>query len=497
MAITKLDHLKESSKGNPAAHLKNAIKYILNPEKTEGGLYVGGSCGRSADEVYASMMRTKEVFGKPYGRQGYHFVISFSPGECTEEKAFLVGKEFCEQYFGSEYEYVYAVHNDHAHMHCHIVFNSVSQIDGRKYRYVNGDWEKYVQPITDKLCEKYGLPKLVYEKNKTKGESYAEHLAGKEGRFTHSDVIRADIDAAIRRSGSYEEFLTVMKSMGYDMHEGKSEKHGAYISYHAPGFSRARRDWRLGEGYHIADIRYRITHKEEERLHEKEAALPVRCQLPVLHLSDRTGLQLCFILRVRQATDWHYFAFQKKEQARVRRDLLAIDRLHEACVYILEHDLRSEEEVQQRLSEIQKHIIKERSRMRAETAADSVWSEDEKKVRDRYRDLEMRLQDPGLSDDEAERAMDRMLELEKEYPALLLSAPRPKRSVFLEGLLHERKILSGILKEAPATREVREVPKLTIPHMQKASREEMSPDGRTAGDHALYQRLPQGTGDSG
>lgn len=496
MAITKLDHLKESAKGNPAAHLKNAIRYILNPEKTEGGLYVGGNCGTDADEVYASMMRTKEIFGKMNGRQGYHFVISFSPGECTEQTAFLVGREFCEQYFGSEYEYVYAVHNDHAHTHCHIVFNSVSQIDGRKYRYVNGDWEKYIQPITDKLCEKYGLAKLVYEKNETKGESYAEHLAGKEGRFTHSDVIRADIDAAIRRSGSYEEFRSVMRSMGYDIREGRSETHGAYLSYHAPGFVRARRDWRLGEGYRIADIRYRLSHKEEERMQEIEASLSTRYRLPILRLSGRSQLQICFVLRVRQATDWHFFAFQNKEQARVRRDLLKIDRLHEACVYLLEHDLRSEEEVRQCLEEVQKKIIKERSRLRAEKAADAIWSEKEKRIRDSYRDLEARLQDPDFPDDQAEKAMDRMLELEKEYPALLLSAPRPKRSVLLEGLLHERKILSGILKEAPAAGEVREVPKLTVTKIPE-ERKEMSPDGRAAGDHALYQRLPQRTGDSG
>ena len=110
MAITKLDHLKESKKGNPAAHLKNAIRYILNPEKTNGGMFVGGNCGTSAEEIYASMISTKEFFGKTGGRKGYHFVISFSPGEASCEEAFQIGKEFCEQYFSNAYEYVYAVH---------------------------------------------------------------------------------------------------------------------------------------------------------------------------------------------------------------------------------------------------------------------------------------------------------------------------------------------------------------------------------------------------
>ena len=30
------------------------------------------------------------------------------------------------------------------------VFNSVSFVDGKKYRYEKGDWAKYIQPITNK-----------------------------------------------------------------------------------------------------------------------------------------------------------------------------------------------------------------------------------------------------------------------------------------------------------------------------------------------------------
>jgi len=160
MAITKLAHLKESKTGPVHRHLKHALAYILNPEKTGGGLWTGGSVPADPSEALRVMLDTKNEFGKTSGRQGYHFVISFSPGECDEKTAYLLGREFCERCFGSEYQYVFAVHNDQAHMHCHIVFNSVSCIDGRKYRYEAGDWEKYIQPITDDLCRKYGLAEL-------------------------------------------------------------------------------------------------------------------------------------------------------------------------------------------------------------------------------------------------------------------------------------------------------------------------------------------------
>ena len=60
MAITKLGHMKEVKKGHPSSHLKNAIRYILNPEKTEGMLLVGGNSGVTAEEVYRTFLATKE-----------------------------------------------------------------------------------------------------------------------------------------------------------------------------------------------------------------------------------------------------------------------------------------------------------------------------------------------------------------------------------------------------------------------------------------------------
>ena len=41
MAITKIQCLNEAHTGNPAAHLKNALSYIQNPEKTEENVMVG------------------------------------------------------------------------------------------------------------------------------------------------------------------------------------------------------------------------------------------------------------------------------------------------------------------------------------------------------------------------------------------------------------------------------------------------------------------------
>ena len=75
MAITKIQCLNEAHTGNPASHLKNALSYIQNPEKTEENVLVG-SINCLPDTAFEQMMDTKVTFGKTNKRQGYHIIIS-------------------------------------------------------------------------------------------------------------------------------------------------------------------------------------------------------------------------------------------------------------------------------------------------------------------------------------------------------------------------------------------------------------------------------------
>ena len=204
MAITKLSNIG-TPQGGGAAHLKNCISYILNSDKTEG--LVGGNAGTTPQEVYQVMMDTKQEWEKENGRQGYHFVISFPPGEATKEEAYAVINDFCEEYLGEDYDYVFSIHTDQKHMHGHIVFNSVNRMTGYKYRYVNGDWEKKIQPITDRICERYGLPPLEFDQENRKGKSYAQWEAEKKGKPNWKKIILADIDYIISISTNEAEFL--------------------------------------------------------------------------------------------------------------------------------------------------------------------------------------------------------------------------------------------------------------------------------------------------
>ena len=338
MAVTVLKNIKEAKNRAPSAHLKNAIRYIMNPKKTEDGLWIGGNVGTEPEQVYQAMMDTKKDFGKLYGRQGYHFVISFAPEEADAETTFLIGQEFCRRYLGDAYDYAFAVHNDQHHSHCHIVFNSINRMDGNKYRYINGDWEAYIQPITDELCIKRGLQPLEYDRQHRKGKSYAERLAEKEGRITGKDIIRSDIDAAIRDAESFEEFLSKMQDFGYRFHQGWSEAKGReYYTFYAPGLEKGRRDYNLGRGYSVQDIRKRIA--GEMIIKPQSISLPAKPEIQNLWDRKESSLQKAYVLRVIYAVFYHSMNPYDVNQSKVRQDLLEIGKISEECAYMEDHGI--------------------------------------------------------------------------------------------------------------------------------------------------------------
>lgn len=475
MATTILKNIKEAPKGKASQHLINSIKYIMNPDKTEGGLWVGSNSGVTPDEIYDCMMNTKKEYGKENGRQGYHYVISFPPGACDEATCYKVGKEFCEAYFGDGYEYVFAVHNDHEHMHCHIVFNSVGRMDGSKYRYVNGDWEKYIQPVTDRITEKYGLGRLEYDKSaKRVGKSYAEHSAGKADKFTWKKIIRLDIDMAVSVSNNLQEYFDEMKRMGYDMRIGQSEKYGEYVSYHHPAMKevdgktskKARRDYNLGTGYTFADVKRRIMQPDKDII--PSDMVYVKDMLTTITEHKDTRFQVCAVMRYGQASQYHYFDLQLKEQIRVRQDLIGIDKLLEECNYILDNDIQDVNQAKEKLAAVKQEIkaVKELKSDRAYSDKDIFV--DDLRVKNEYKDIYQKLINARaeMSDEEYESLSDRLEEIEAEHPELVRGGftAASEYDKKLEMLYAEKRILSGIVKEADITESVVQRPPVNIVH---------------------------------
>ena len=249
MGITKLMHIKNRNSGKTSKGLENAIYYIMNPDKTDNYNLVFSNSGETENEIYNRFLKTKVDYEKEDGRQGYHFVLSFSEDEnVSDQKCMDIMRDFVDQYIKNNYDYVVAVHNDTKHKHGHLVFNSVNKETSFKYRYEKGDWEKYIQPITDRIAKKYGLKEL----NFTTYEEESKKVNWKE-------IIMTDIDECISSVKSYEEFIDLMTNRyHYQIREGTSNKYGLYFSYKPDGKAKAIRSYNLPIDYQPDFIKYRI-----------------------------------------------------------------------------------------------------------------------------------------------------------------------------------------------------------------------------------------------
>ena len=227
MAITKILNIKESEGRNPASHLKNALEYIQNPDKTEECVLVGGiNC--LPDTAFEQMEETKNIFHKTGKRQGYHVIISFSPEEkVTAEQAMYVLEHFAKDVLGDDYEAVYAVHTDREHMHGHLIWNSVSMTTGKKYNSPKSNWKNHLQPITNKYCDELGLSIMPAEYSKNPKNISRDKW---EKEMSMKEIILRDAKMCAYAAGNVEHFQYLMRSLGYVF------KRGAWMELQALGF---------------------------------------------------------------------------------------------------------------------------------------------------------------------------------------------------------------------------------------------------------------------
>ncbi|RHC16446.1 relaxase/mobilization nuclease domain-containing protein [Roseburia intestinalis] len=227
MAITKILNIQESDGRNPASHLKNALEYIQNPDKTEECVLVG-SINCLPDTAFEQMEETKNIFHKTGKRQGYHVIISFSPEEkVTAEQAMYVLEHFAKDVLGDDYEAVYAVHTDREHMHGHLIWNSVSMTTGKKYNSPKGNWKNHLQPITNKYCDELGLSIMPAEYSRNPKNISRDKW---EKEMSMKEIILRDAKMCAYASGNVEHFKYLMKRLGYVF------KKDAWMEVQAPGF---------------------------------------------------------------------------------------------------------------------------------------------------------------------------------------------------------------------------------------------------------------------
>ena len=355
MAITKILNIQESDGRNPASHLKNALEYIQNTDKTEECVLVG-SINCLPDTAFEQMEETKNIFHKTGKRQGYHVIISFSPEEkVTAEQAMYVLEHFAKDVLGDDYEAVYAVHTDREHMHGHLIWNSVSMTTGKKYNSPKGNWKNHLQPITNKYCDELGLSIMPAEYSRNPKNISRDKW---EKEMSMKDIILRDAKMCAYAAGNVEHFKYLMKRLGYVF------KKDAWMEVQAPGFRYYHKLAKLDEMF-----------SEDMLRHHVDMPWMVK---PYFYSSDIRGLHRTKLSPYQKRFYAKLYRLRIVEQkrfavggAKYTEDLKRFHQLQDEYLLIVNNDIKSvvdlvyfigeQEEKIQQIEDRQKEIYRESS----------------------------------------------------------------------------------------------------------------------------------------
>lgn len=365
MAITKLLRIKETRHGqDPSVGLRRCIQYICNPSKTENGRWIGGTCGGLPDLAYDFMKQNKKTWDKETGSQGFHYILSFSPDDnVSPATALQIADEFCADLIPGHL-YVTAAHLDTDHMHVHICFDSVNAENGLMFHSRRYDWLARIQPITDRLCDKYNLPTLDYDPSKERFSMYhaeweASHQKDEiKKSVSWNDLIRDDIDVALSQSDDWEMFLRDLRDMHYIVRDGK------YLSLQPFGKDRPVRSIRLGREYSKEELQKRLQEHDHTRCHSPvhvtyktygNAVLVLRSMQtyvgsgwqrgfsPMQRLFYKRWMALSHVRKPDFQTNWKY-----------KKQVTELGKLTDDLCYLFDHDLSDVLSVQKKMAELRK-----------------------------------------------------------------------------------------------------------------------------------------------
>ncbi len=369
MAITKILNIMESEGRNPASHLKNALEYIQNPDKTEECVLVGGiNC--LPDTAFEQMEETKNIFHKTGKRQGYHVIISFSPEEkVTAEQAMYVLEHFAKDVLGDDYEAVYAVHTDREHMHGHLIWNSVSMTTGKKYNSPKGNWKNHLQPITNKYCDELGLSIMPAEYSRNPKNISRDKW---EREMSMKENILRDAKMCAYAAGNVEHFKYLMKRLGYVF------KKDAWMEVQAPGFQYYHKLAKLDEMFSEETLRHHVD-------------MPWMAK-PYFYSSDIRGLHMAKLSPFQKKFYAKLYRLRIVEQkrfvvggAKYTEDLKRFHRLQDEYLLLVNNDIKSvvelvdfigeQKEKIQQIEDRQKEIYRESSSRKRSIKTEAQYRE--------------------------------------------------------------------------------------------------------------------------
>lgn len=206
MAISKLSPIKST--------LSLAVDYILNPLKTNNGMYTNSyACPLSGELVEEEFFRVRNLGTGKGNVLAQHIKQSFKGNEVTPEEAMKLGMELADKLLKGQYQYVIATHINTDNIHNHIIFNNISFENYRSFEYLENrgkvSW-KNLREHNDELCRENDLS-VIENPQLGKGKCYYEWQQDKLGKSWKSQL-RFAIDETIMQSVDFDDFLKKLRA---------------------------------------------------------------------------------------------------------------------------------------------------------------------------------------------------------------------------------------------------------------------------------------------
>ena len=274
--------------------MKRLLSYVTNEKKTEKTLVTGLNCSANASEAYEDMKFGFEMFsGERFFKMSiksetaksekqkirlHHYIQSFKPGEVTPDEAHQIGVEWAERAFGKKAVVLCATHTDRGHIHNHFAVCPYD-MDG-KHWHANKESLRRCKAISDEIALAHGL-EIIEHPKKSYNHKYGEYKMRKEGK-SWKQKLCDDIDDAIMKDSvrNVDDLLKELQKQGYGIRRGK------YISIKVRQNRKPIRSYRLGDGYALEHLQFRIEHKNME--------------MPMSEALKYSGIQREYALCIRQ-----------------------------------------------------------------------------------------------------------------------------------------------------------------------------------------------------
>ncbi|MCF0126960.1 MAG: relaxase/mobilization nuclease domain-containing protein, partial [Pseudobutyrivibrio sp.] len=183
----------------------------------------------------------------------YQIRQSFKPGEITPEEANQIGYETVMRFTKGEHAFIVCTHTDKAHIHNHVIFNSVNLDCDRKFR---DSWFCAIglRRLSDMICLEHGLSVI---------KPYQESRSKPKYEKSRRQEIREEIDKVLeQKPQNFQQFLKLLEEDEYEIKKGK------YLAIREKDKKNFIRMKSLGAGYSEEEIKDVIEGKTKHQKSE-------------------------------------------------------------------------------------------------------------------------------------------------------------------------------------------------------------------------------------